>query len=416
MANTITIQLRPTKKYAPPTVANLVHNAGIAKALYWIKDGNNLQQNININSTKTAVNFWRAWELQAKKIIIENKGKNPKKNQVLIEEGLLVVGKDVSERNPDIFVKIFEDFTNFFEEKYNTKILHYAVHNHEGHLENGEFKQNLHIHFFFRNTDEKGESVRRKIKKQDLSFWQTKIHQIAQKYIDVERATNYKEQGKKAPKHLSHREFRARKKSENLAKIKDLQAENKRLRTQLKEQGAGREQYSKIEATVRTLREQIKNKDLTISGLEDAINQLKQELLKKEELREKKDTENDDLWAKGYASFFLTPSSPSGDDQGEESEELEQKDKEIEQLKKENADLQSENKDLKDENARLQQLLQQLDLINSELIKTQKDLADLQIENADLQAENTRLKAENTEQTEKKKQTKKKNNQIRMMR
>jgi len=50
MANTITIQLRPTKKYTPPTIANLIHNAGLAKATYWIKEGNNLQQNIAVKN------------------------------------------------------------------------------------------------------------------------------------------------------------------------------------------------------------------------------------------------------------------------------------------------------------------------------------------------------------------------------
>ena len=154
MANILTIQLRPTKKYSAPSVANLFHNAGLSKATYWLKDADSIISNLDLKNltTKQAVNLWREWEQQATDLVLKNKGKRPQKRQILIEEGLMVIGKDVLEKDPKTFIEIFEEFKKYFEEKYNTKILAYFFHNHEGHidLEEGEFSTNLHIHFFFK--------------------------------------------------------------------------------------------------------------------------------------------------------------------------------------------------------------------------------------------------------------------------
>ena len=291
MANAITIQLRPTRSYSAPSVANLIHNAGLAKATYWIKEGSNLQQNIAVKNVANAVDLWRKWIEEARKLVLQNKGKNPKSNQVLIEEGLMVIGKDVLEKKHKVFVKIFEEFAEWFEQEYNTKILHFAFHNHEGHItENGDFMENLHIHFMFRNVDNIGESVRRKIKKAELSSWQTKIHEIAQKYIPkIERATNYFERGEKAPKHKTHRQHRLLKQQEqllhNAAKVKDLQEENKKLREQLKQAHAQREHYAQLEQFVKQLKEQVKTKELTIAQLKEQMQQMQEQLLS--QLREK---------------------------------------------------------------------------------------------------------------------------------
>ena len=167
--------------------------------------------------------------------------------------------------------------------------------------------------------DKEGNSVRRQIKKEDLSYFQTKIYEIGKKYIPtLQRATNYKELGLKAPRHLSHREFRTKKvketqlnlvpkiqaikkenkelKEENkelLARVKDLKEENKRIREEFKNLGAKREDYAKLEQLVRELKEKIKAKELTIEEMQKEFNKqlqelktkLKEEQEKNEELR-----------------------------------------------------------------------------------------------------------------------------------
>jgi hypothetical protein len=280
MSNSLTIQLRPTKNYSAPSVANLFHNSGISKAMYWIQEGDKIIQSDEIKKPRQAVELWRSWIDEATKIVLTKKGKQPQKKQVLIEEALMIIGRDVPKTDPQTFVKIFEELQKEFEKKFDTKILYYSFHNHEGHLnENGDFINNLHIHFFFRNVDNKGESVRRKIKKSDLSELQTLIHQIGKKYIPtLERAKNYYAEGKKAPKHKSHREFRTEKQKEQLAKVKDLKPLSKELRELLKANGAKRADYADLEAFVKSLKEQIKNKELTITQLNDKIEQYKKDV------------------------------------------------------------------------------------------------------------------------------------------
>ena len=280
MSNSLTIQLRPTKNYSAPSVANLFHNSGISKAMYWIQEGDKIIQSDEIKKPRQAVELWRSWIDEATKIVLTKKGKPPQKKQILIEEALMVIGRDVPKQNPEVFVKIFEELQKEFEKKFDTKILYYSFHNHEGHLnENGDFINNLHIHFFFRNVDNKGESVRRKIKKSDLSELQTLIHQIGKKYIPtLERAKNYYAEGKKAPKHKSHREFRTEKQKEQLARVKDLKPLNKKLRELLKANGAKRADYADLEAFIKDLKEQIKNKELTITQLNDKIEQYKKDV------------------------------------------------------------------------------------------------------------------------------------------
>ena len=311
MANSITIQLRPTRNYDKPSVANLFHNAGLSKANYWIKNPDSLISNLDLKklTTRDAVSLWQNWEEEATNLVLKNKGRNPQKKQVLIEEGLMVIGKDVVKQDPETFIQIFKEFKEWFEEKYNTKILAYFFHNHEGHIDpnEGEFYTNLHIHFFFLNVDKEGNSVRRQIKKNNLSYFQTKIYEIGKKYISkLQRATNYKELGLKAPKHKSHREYRIEKtkqtqlklapeiksikkenkelKEENkklkneLAKVKDLKEENKRIREEFKKLGAVREDYAKLEQFVKKLKEIIKAKELTIEQMKEAFNKQLQEL------------------------------------------------------------------------------------------------------------------------------------------
>ena len=381
MANTLTIQLRPTKKYSAPSIANLIHNAGLAKATYWLKEAKgNIKNKYTIPSVKKAIENWRWWEHFAKEIILQKKNRKPLKNQILIEEGLMIIGKDVPKKDPKIFIEIFKEFANWFEEKYKTQILFWSFHNHEGHLDQeGEFSENLHIHFFFLNVDKEGNSVRRQIKKTDLSYFQSKIYEIGKKYIPtLERATNYKELGLKAPKHLSHREFRTKKvketqlnlapkiqaikkenkklKEENkelLARVKDLKEENKRIREQFKELGAVREDYARLEQLNKELKDKIKAKDLTIEKMKKEFNKQLEELKEEQEKNKQLNDENGELYRENYAlineldeekrkneelesiirGFFELELNRTKEEKEQLKEELKEKDKEIKALK-----------------------------------------------------------------------------------
>jgi len=379
MANVLTVQLRPTKKYSAPSIANLFHNTGLSKATYWLKKADNIISNLDLKelTTRKAVNLWREWEQEAKEIIKQKKGRNPLKNQILVEEGLLIVGKDVFKKNPEIFIKIFEEFKKWFEEKYNTKIFAYFFHNHEGHFtEEGEFVGNIHIHFFFRNVDnKKGESVRRQIKKADLSKFQDVIYQIGKKYIPtLKRAKNYFKEGIKAPKHLSHNEFRTKKtkqmqielipklKKENeelkkeLAKVKDLKEENKRLRELLKKNKATREHYAELESFVKQLKEQVKAKELTLEELKEKMKLKEQELLEKIENLKNLAYSEKYKYDNGkpalnvdVAEHFKNKYKKEKEDKEKLKEELKREKAEKEKLKREKEALEEENKRLKRE-------------------------------------------------------------------
>ena len=110
MSNSLTIQLRPTKNYSAPSVANLFHNSGISKAMYWINEGDKIIQSDEIKKPKEAVDFWRSWMDEATQIVLTNKGKQPQKKQVLIEEALMVIGQDVPNKIRKFLLKFSKSF------------------------------------------------------------------------------------------------------------------------------------------------------------------------------------------------------------------------------------------------------------------------------------------------------------------
>ena len=74
------------------------------------------------------------------------------------------------------------------------------------------------------------------------------------------------------------RELEAQKElKQELAKAKDLQEINKKLREELKQAAATREDYAKLEALNKDLKEQLKDKTLTVDELNKKIDEYKQE-------------------------------------------------------------------------------------------------------------------------------------------
>ncbi len=152
------------------------------------------------------------------------------------------------------------------EKEFNITCSAIAIHRDEGFVDdNNKPQYNYHAHINFVTYKDGKQNWRKEhIKPQMLSDLQTKVAEL----LEMERG----EVGSKAVR-LEHRQHREIKKREEklLAKQKDLKAEIARLRAELKEQGAVREQYAQLEQLNRELKEQIKAKDLTIDELHEKL-------------------------------------------------------------------------------------------------------------------------------------------------
>lgn len=237
MANANAVKIRSTKKksngkpkYPKPSASNLAHNSAVNKATYWLNDGNKIIQSQSYNNTHEVNADWIKWENEARERYSQNE-KNQraiKSNAVLLEEGLIIIGTDVNAKEKDI-EKIVKDFVAKFEKDNNTKVRHWAYHNHEGHEEDGKEHINRHIHFIFDNVDNNGVMVRRNWKREYFKQLQTDIFDISKKYIkNIERAkeSEYEEVEIEdrivkvnTRKQIHHRVFRQMKENEQVQEL-----------------------------------------------------------------------------------------------------------------------------------------------------------------------------------------------------
>jgi hypothetical protein len=134
----------------------------------------------------------------------------------------------------------------------------------------------------------------------------------------MERGINYTKEQKKRPRRLDTYEYKehAKRQAETLkpvlkenkkikedveelkkelAKVKDLNEINNKLRKELKELGAVREDYKYLELSVKNLKEQIKNKQVTIEKLQEKMAEVKEELQEEIEKRKEEENDNDEL-------------------------------------------------------------------------------------------------------------------------
>lgn len=237
MANANAVKIRSTKKkangkpkYPKPSGANLAHNSAVNKATYWLNDGNKIIQSQSYNNTHEVNADWIKWENEARERYKNNPNNQRaiKSNAVLLEEGLIIIGTDVNAKEKDI-EKIVKDFVAKFEKDNNTKVRHWAYHNHEGHEEDGKEIINRHVHFIFDNVDNNGVMVRRNWKRDYFKQLQTDIFDISKKYIkNIERAkeSEYEEVEIEdrivkvnTRKQIHHRVFRHMKENEQVQEL-----------------------------------------------------------------------------------------------------------------------------------------------------------------------------------------------------
>lgn len=289
MANAVSVILRP-RKNARPSAANLVHNSGLKSASYWLEKNPQLYQSFRPQDIREANEIWRNWIKEIEENYQRKRGRKLRNDAIRIEEGLLVVGKDVQGReDPAMVWEFARSFLTAFEQRYGGKVLHVAVHNHEG---QSKEEPNIHVHFLYSNFDDEGRNVRsKKITKAELTLIQSAAYNVAKHFFPgVERATNYAKQGRKAPRQKHHREFRKEKEKEAAeeraakqtiakARVSDLKAEIASLREELQREKAKRPQYAAMEQAAREMKEQIRARDLTIRQLHERTEMLRSQLL-----------------------------------------------------------------------------------------------------------------------------------------
>ncbi|WP_044418514.1 hypothetical protein [Halarcobacter anaerophilus] len=304
MANCNSVKIRKTKLYKKPTAGNLAHNSAMTKATYWLNDGKDIIQSHKYTTHQQLNEDWNKWIDEAKQRYKNNpNNKNAlRSDAVIIEEGMIVIGTDVKATD-EIIESIIKDYIEHFEKDNNTKIRHWSYHNHEGHINpSGEEEINRHVHFLFDNVSNDGQMIRRNLPKSFFKEQQDVIYEVSKKYItDIERAkeseyTEVEIEGRKVKinkrKHQHHRTWRKEKELEtqknkqldqeieqikanqDLAKQKDLKEEIAKLRIELKENAAVREDYAKLEQLNKELKELIKDKNLTIEELQNKLKEL----------------------------------------------------------------------------------------------------------------------------------------------
>ena len=229
--------------------------------------------------------------------------------------------------NHDTTVEQAQAVCQYLEKKLDTKVIQMSMHRDEGHHKKHSHTEeeqelhdllkikNYHGHIEMLGLDSQGNSIRRKLDKPMLRTIQTDVAAILgmergrhtsynkDEYFEITKAMPekeefaskeeynkaFKEKAKelglyKEPKakrldtydYKKAKEMEAEAVARELAKAKDLQELNKKLREELKEQGATREDYAKLEQLNRELKEQIKAKDLTIDELNLKIDEYKQ--------------------------------------------------------------------------------------------------------------------------------------------
>jgi len=294
MANCNAIKIRP-RKNPIPTPASLAHNCAMKKASYWLTDGAEIIQSKSYDDYRKLNGDFNNWVKEAEQRYSNNESKKRKlrSDAVKIEEGMIIIGTDVEISNENI-VNMINDFVDKFEKENDTKVRHWAYHNHEGHIdEESKEKINRHVHFLFDNVSSSGEMVRKNWKKTYFSKLQDDIYEVSKKYADIERAKKstyhtVKIEGREVKindkKGVHHRIYRKQKLQEQKqARQKDLKEQVKELRGELQSNKAERSDHAKLEQLNKDLKIQIQQKDLTVKEMFEKLESLKKEFLSQKE-------------------------------------------------------------------------------------------------------------------------------------
>ena len=274
------------------------------------------------------------------------------------------------------------ELKNYLEKTLDTKVFQIAIHKDEGHIDtNNNQIKNYHAHIEFMGLDTQGNSVRRKLTKSYLSQLQTFTAQS----LSMQRGINYTQEKKRRPKRLDTYEYKRHKELETqeltkkqLATTEELKAEIKTLREQLKQNGAIRADYAKLEQFQKELQEQIKSKDLTINQLTQEIQKQREEIQK---LNTKLKTSQEDI-------IYQITGQKIDISKNETNNDLENLRKEVLNLSKTNERLQTNTITALKKQKELQAII---DSKEEEISKLQNSHLHLERENLDLSLEKMTL-------------------------
>jgi hypothetical protein len=201
------------------------------------------------------------------------------------------------------------------EKDLDTKVLQVAIHRDEGHIsDDGKSIKNYHAHIEIMGIDSQGISIaqnsfdknNQKIRKRLDGNYYRELQTFIAKTLKMERG-KYNSKAKRLDTYVykHHKERESKTLSLEKAKVKDLTQEIKQLRAELKEIGATREEYAKLEQMNRDLKEQIEAKDLTIDDMRSHICELEKELFEEEMEIESKDEEIEKLKELAYSDEII---------------------------------------------------------------------------------------------------------------
>jgi len=208
--------------------------------------------------------------------------------------------------------KVCKHLTN----KFGVQIIQTSIHLDEGWLdENGNKHYNPHLHLEMVALDKEGKSVRKKLTKQALSKLQTDIatitglqrgkggrkrlntyeykqhakmqHQVVKQVANnlIKKGNTIINKQNQTIKTLQNENNQLKKEIERLklentqlkaelAKMKDLKLLNNQLRAELKQLKAKREDYALLEDFVKTIKQELKEKNLNIDDLIHLFSQI----------------------------------------------------------------------------------------------------------------------------------------------
>ncbi|WP_289242787.1 hypothetical protein [uncultured Campylobacter sp.] len=217
-----------------------------------------------------------------------------------------------------------KELANKIEQKYGIQPIQVVIHRDEGHYLkdiNGEylkdenndfiFDPNLHAHIEFFTLDKQGIN---RYKSKDRYKIHKELQTLVADELGMERGKDYAMLNEIPPQHLNRQEYAKHKAiaerkalkeqyqiqehkflKVELAKLKDVNEINKELREQLKQSGANRADYAKLEQEVNLYRQKIRDKEfITKDELDkfklDYLNELNEKTAKISELENENKT------------------------------------------------------------------------------------------------------------------------------
>lgn len=217
-----------------------------------------------------------------------------------------------------------QELANKIEQKYGIQPIQIVIHRDEGHYLkdiNGEylkdenndfiFDPNLHAHIEFFTLDKQGIN---RYKSKDRYKIHKELQTLVADELGMERGKDYAMLNERPPQHLNRQEYAKNKAiaerkalkeqcqiqehrflKVELAKLKDVNEINKELREQLKQSGANRTDYAKLEQEVNLYRQKIRDKEfITKDELDkfklDYLNELNEKTAKISELENENKT------------------------------------------------------------------------------------------------------------------------------